>query len=121
VVIAVDFDGTIVENCWPDIGPFRFMAGPVLKWLQRRGHTLILWTCRDGETLGRAKRFLWSHGICFDYYNLNAPARVTEYGGDCRKISADLYIDDRAGWVFWPFVFLKILWMETREWLRSRA
>ena len=121
MVIAVDFDGTIVKNRWPDIGPFRFLARPVLRWLQRRGHTLILWTCREHKHLGAAKRFLWLHGIWFDYYNLNAPARVTEYGGDCRKISADLYIDDRAGWVFWPFVWLKILLLEAREWLRSRA
>ena len=121
MVIAIDFDGTIVRSKWPDIGPFRFAAKPVLRWLQRRGHTLILWTCREHKHLEAAKRFLWSHGIWFDYYNLNAPARVTEYGGDCRKISADLYIDDRAGWVFWPLVAAKVLWMEAREWLRSKV
>ena len=121
MIIAVDFDGTIVKNRWPDIGPFRFMARLVLRWLQRRGHTLILWTCREGETLGRAKVFLWSHGVCFDLWNQNSPERCKEYGGDSRKVSADLYIDDRAGWVFWPLVAAKVLWMEAREWLRSRA
>ena len=35
-------------------------------------------------------------GITFDYINENAPERVGTYGGDSRKISADVYIDDKA-------------------------
>ena len=114
MIIAVDFDGTIVQDRWPDIGPFRFGAKRVLRWLCKRHHILILWTCREGQALGHAKRFLWSHGIYFDAYNHNIPERIRQYGCDCRKISADLYIDDKAGWVFWPLVWLKVLWMEVK-------
>jgi len=121
MIIAVDFDGTIVQDRWPDIGPFRFGAKRVLRWLCKRHHILILWTCREGEQLGEAKRFLWKHGICFDLWNCNSYDRIKQYGADSRKISADLYIDDKAGYVFWPFVFLKILWMEAKEWLRSKV
>lgn len=35
----------------------------MLRWLQSRSYTLILWTCREGQVLGHAKRFLWSHHV----------------------------------------------------------
>lgn len=48
MVIAVDFDGTIVEHKYPQIGrpiPFAF---DTLKQLQNENNTLILWTVREG-------------------------------------------------------------------------
>lgn len=114
--IAIDFDGTLARDRWPEIGELRPGAKKVINWLKKRGHTLILYTCREGVYLAKAHIFLEKHGIKFDYYNENTEGRIWEYGGDCRKISADLYIDDKAlffpGWWIVPFV---VLWMEWRE------
>lgn len=110
MIIAVDFDGTVVHDCWPDAGRFRFMARFVLRFLKRRGHVLILNTCRVGAPLQLAILKLKSNGIEFDRINENWPDRIRQYGGDCRKIAADIYIDDKAvGYWNWPMVFLMFL------------
>ena len=70
MTIAVDFDGTITEqNLYPDIGPFRKYAINVLKALQRKGHTVCLWTCRSGESLDLALLNLKKKGFTPDYVN----------------------------------------------------
>lgn len=120
MVIAIDFDGTIVKNQWPEIGKLRLLAKLVIRWLQKRGHELILFTCREKKHLTRAYSFLDEHGIKFKYYNENTEERVCEYGGDCRKISADLYLDDKAFFPGWWAVPLVVLWMEWRERLERR-
>ena len=48
LIIAVDFDGTIVEDAYPKIGKTRIFAFETLKRLQQDGHRLILWTYRSG-------------------------------------------------------------------------
>lgn len=111
MVIAVDFDGTIVKNDWPKIGKVRLFSIPVLKWLNKH-HDLILYTCREGSLLNEVDEFLWKQGFVFKYANINLGSRIREYGNDCRKISADLYIDDRAaGYWNWPLVFILVLGM----------
>ena len=52
--IAVDFDGTIVEHCYPRIGKEIPFAIETLKLLQREGHWLILWSVREGKLLEEA-------------------------------------------------------------------
>ncbi|HAW51174.1 MAG TPA: hydrolase, partial [Flavobacteriales bacterium] len=42
--IAVDFDGTIVEHAYPEIGKEMLFAFETLKALRDKGHKLILWT-----------------------------------------------------------------------------
>lgn len=116
MVIAVDFDGTIVQDRWPKIGKFRFGAKFVLKWLAKHNHVLILNTCREDKLLLEAVYFLFSNGIRFERENGNIYERIKEYGTDCRKISADLYIDDRSvGYWNWPLVFLRVLLMDVRK------
>ena len=118
MVIAIDFDGTIVKNRWPEIGKMRFLAKPIIKWLQKRGHEPILFTCREWDYLDHAYYFLKANGIEFKYYNENTEKRIEQYGGDCRKVSADLYLDDRAffpGWWAIPIVVLRMEWREKRE------
>jgi hypothetical protein len=131
VIIAVDFDGTIVHSKYPHIGRLKFGARRYLRklWFKSFGdgdyrrrverYTLILWTCRDGQDLENATEFLKKHGIYFHHVNENDPKRIELYGGDSRKISADLYIDDKSGWVCWPLIYLKIRWMEVRKWLST--
>ncbi len=118
--IAVDFDGSIVTEAWPGIGRLRFMARIVLQWLKRRGHVLILNTCRRDQYLTWARMFLNDRGIRFDYFNENPPERTEAFGGDCRKISADIYIDDKAiGYWNWPIVFILFLVIELVTWLQK--
>lgn len=95
-IIAVDFDGTLCERKYPDIGA---PITPVIEYVKERkaaGNIIILWTCRVGEYLANAVEWCKRQGLTFDYINENAPERVGQYGGDTRKISADEYIDDKA-------------------------
>lgn len=101
-VIAVDFDGTLCSNAWPGIGkPNRRLIELLIDRKRDRGVKLILWTCRDGALLEEAVRWCEEQGLTFDAVNANLPERIEAYGCDCRKVSADLYIDDRAVSMLW--------------------
>lgn len=94
LVIAIDFDGTIVEHRYPFIGKIRPFAFETMEALQLKGHRLILWSHRAGAKLDEAVKFCRNHGIEFYAVNKNFPEEVWE-GTDSRKILADIYIDDR--------------------------
>ncbi len=94
LIIAIDFDGTIVEHCYPAIGRTRPFAFQTLKALQADGHRLILWSHRAGQKLEEAVKFCSSHGIEFYAVNKNYPEEVWDEN-ESRKILADIYIDDR--------------------------
>ena len=94
--IAVDFDGTLCENCWPEIGEAN---EELIDWLvgwRKQGNKLILWTCRAGEALDLAVAWCKSYALEFDAVNDNLPEIVEKYGNNSRKITCDYYIDDRA-------------------------
>ena len=55
-----------------------------------------LYTCRENWDLGIALKWCYEHGLVFDAVNENLPERVELHGNDCRKIGADMYIDDKA-------------------------
>lgn len=95
-VFAVDFDGTLCENAWPDIGEPHFDIINWVKQLKSDGHKIILWTCREGNALNNAIGWCASHGIFFDAINDNLEEHKTQFGGNSRKILADYYIDDKA-------------------------
>ena len=94
-LIAIDFDGTIVEDKYPGIGNERIFAFQTLKALQAKGYLLVLWTCRTGKLLDEAVEYCRSKGVEFYAVNCNYPGEVA--GGDSfmRKIDVDMYIDDR--------------------------
>jgi len=96
-IIAVDFDGTLCENQWPEIGP---PNDEVIRYIleeQKLGAKLILWTNRSSVELLAARRWSEEHGIVFDAVNENLPEIIEAFGGrDTRKVYADEYIDDRA-------------------------
>ena len=94
--IFFDFDGTLCEDKFPNIGPVRKHAMKQAKTIKADGNILILWTCRCGKRLQEAIDFCKSHGLEFDYVNENVPENIEKYGNDCRKIYADYYIDDKA-------------------------
>ena len=94
LIIAVDFDGTIVEHRYPAIGKIRPFAFETMEALQVKGHRLILWTHRAGKKLDEAVKFCEQHGIEFYAINKNYPEEVWDEN-ESRKILADIYIDDR--------------------------
>ena len=101
-VIAVDFDGTICRSAWPEIGDAN---GGLIEWLKdcrKNGDKLILFTCREGKLLQAAVEWCKDRGLEFDAVNDNLPELVARYGDNPRKISADIYLDDRAIGVFYP-------------------
>ena len=96
MLIAVDFDGTIVEHRYPEIGKEIPFAISTLKRLQEEGHRLVLWTVREGALLNEAVEFCRQRGLEFYAVNANFPEEVPNPGTTaCRKLKADLFIDDR--------------------------
>lgn len=92
--IAVDFDGTIVEHKYPEIGKTRPFAFETLKMLEKKGHQLILWTYRSGKYLEEAVAFCEKNGM--EFYAINSNYPEEEFNeSKSRKIDCDYYIDDR--------------------------
>lgn len=94
VRVAIDFDGTIVEHAYPEIGKEKLFAFETLREMQKKGFRLILWTYRTGKELDEAVEFCRERGIEFYAVNKNYPEEVYD-GTSGRKIDADIYIDDR--------------------------
>lgn len=106
LIIAVDFDGTIVEDAYPKIGKPQIFAFETLKKLQDEGHRLILWTYRSGDKLDEAVNFCKENGIVF--YAVNKSFAEEKYSESIsRKIHADLFIDDRnvGGFLGWGEIY----------------
>lgn len=94
-IVAVDFDGTLCENKFPDIGAPKQKVIDAIKEYQSYGWKIILWTCRNYEFLDRAVMWCMNHGLTFDAINTNLPEVKELFGGDTRKVYADVYIDDK--------------------------
>lgn len=99
MIVAVDYDGTLEAG-----GKLNLPLIARLRAAQRRGDTVILWTCREGKRLQEALLALRGAGFRPQYVNANAPAAIRMLGHDPRKIYADLYIDDKgmATWTSQP-------------------
>jgi protein-tyrosine phosphatase len=96
MIVAIDFDGTIVEDRFPEIGDLRPNAKWAINSLRDEGYYTILWTSRSGIDLLRAVEFLTKEGIRFDAINESNPDNLAQYGKDTRKIFANIYIDDKT-------------------------
>jgi hydroxymethylpyrimidine pyrophosphatase-like HAD family hydrolase len=110
LTIAVDFDGTIAEDAYPQVGKARLFAFETLKKLQEQGHRLILWTYRSGSTLDDAVAFCKENGITF--YTVNKSFPEEEFDPKySRKINADVFIDDRniGGMLGWGEIYQILL------------
>lgn len=109
LTIAVDFDGTIVENRYPKIGKPVLFAIETLKKLQDDGHHLILWTYRTGRELKEAVDFCNRRGIKFYAVNKSYPEEIYEPTLS-RKIQADYFIDDRniGGLMGWGEIYQQL-------------
>jgi len=93
--IAVDFDGTIVEHKYPEIGKEIMFAFKTLRVLQEQRHQLILWTYRSGKELDDAVEYCRRNGVEFYAINSSYPEEEFDEDYDSRKIDVDLFIDDR--------------------------
>lgn len=98
MIIAVDFDGVLCENKFPDIGPPKYEVISLVREMIDRGHEVVLWTTRNGEELTAAVDWCGDRGLHFCNVNGPAPSNQAEYDGvyptESRKIYADVYIDD---------------------------
>ncbi len=108
MIIAIDFDGTIVEHAYPKIGkPIPFAIESLLQ-LQKEGHKLILWTVRRGQLLQEAIDYCAERGVHFYAENENYRGESKELGEEVsRKLVVDLFIDDRnlGGLPDWGIIY----------------
>lgn len=110
MIIAVDFDGTIVKHRYPAIGEERPFAVATLKMLQADGHRLILWSVREGKELEEALQWCRERGLEFYAANKDFPEEAPEGESFSRKLKADLFIDDRSfgGLPDWGVIYHRI-------------
>ncbi len=109
MLIAVDFDGTIVEHRYPAIGKEKIFAFQTLKALQAQGHLLVLWTIRSGKELDAAVDYCRRNGIEFYAINRTYPEEVINENMS-RKVNADIFIDDRnvGGFLGWGEIWQQL-------------
>ena len=118
MIIAVDFDGTIVEHRYPAIGKERPFATDTLKKLIKDGPRLILWTVREGRLLDEAVDFCRERGVEFYAVNRDYPEEEKEHNKHySRKLKADVWIDDRnvGGLPDWGTIYEMITYRKTYE------
>ena len=96
MIIAVDFDGTIVEHKYPEIGQEVPFAIDTLKMLIKDQHRLILWSVREGALLDEAVEWCRARGVESYAVNKDYPEEEKEKNNHfSRKLKADFFIDDR--------------------------
>ena len=124
--IAVDFDGTIVEHRYPEIGEERPFAIDTLKMLITDRHKLILWTVREGQLLDDAVNWCRERGVEFYAINRDYPEETFENNPHfSRKLnSIDYWIDDRniGGLPDWGTIYRMISHRRTwRDLMREKV
>ena len=110
MIIAVDFDGTIVEHAYPKIGKERPFATATLRQLQKDGHLLVLWSVREGELLEEAVKWCKERGVTFYAVNKNTDEEGRENADNpnySRKLKVHMFIDDRnlGGMPDWGVIY----------------
>ncbi len=98
MIIAIDFDGTIVEHKYPEIGRELPFATATLKQLLKDGHKLILWSVREGRLLDEAVKWCEEKGVRFHAVNRDIDEDADDEQGSkyfSRKVKAHMFIDDR--------------------------
>lgn len=104
-IVAVDYDGTLFTDSYPNRGEPVLPVFEKVKEFQRAGAEVILWTCREAGTLQEAIDRCREQGLQFDAINDNATshaeyvAYVLKTAGHTfahRKIYANIYVDDKS-------------------------
>ncbi len=125
MVIAVDFDGTIVEHRYPEIGKELPFATSTLRQLIEDGHKLILWSVREGNLLADAVKWCEERGVRFYAVNADIDEDASDHQGTAhfsRKVKANVFIDDRnlGGLPDWGSIYQMIRHRETAEQFYTR-
>jgi len=94
-ILGIDFDHTICNSSFPELGPEMDDAGDTIRKLVEEGYGVVINTCRSNEALGMAIGYLRRRNIPYHYINCNFPHLIELYNSDTRKVSADVYIDDK--------------------------
>lgn len=94
--IAIDFDGCLCTDAFPEIGEPNWTVINRAKAEQRAGAGLILWTCREGQLLLDAVEACRNWGLTFDALNESLPDWIEEFQTRPRKVGASEYWDDKA-------------------------
>ena len=118
MTIAVDFDGTIVEHRYPEIGKELPFATQTLKMLIEDRHKLILWSVREGKLLEDAVEWCRNRGVEFYAVNKDFPEEdLSKNQSFSRKLKADVWIDDRniGGLPDWGTIYQMITEKKTYE------
>lgn len=98
MIIAIDFDGVLCEDRFPEIGAPDYEVVSLVRQLIDAGHEVILWTCRVDARLQEAVEWCEDRGLRFCAVNENAPSNrarwESEYPNGTRKVYADVYVED---------------------------
>lgn len=94
-ILAVDFDGTLCDDAYPEIGKPKNSVIDLVHSYRKEGWKIVLWTCRNREALDAAVKWCEEQGLVFDAVNENISEVQELFGGDTRKIFADVYLDDK--------------------------
>ena len=94
--IAIDFDGCLCSNEYPNIGTPNWDVIHEAIRAQAAGAGLILWTCREGSLLQAAVDACREWGLTFDAVNESLPSWLRAFDNRPRKVGATEYWDDRA-------------------------
>lgn len=124
MTIAIDFDGTIVEHRYPEIGPERPFAIDTLKMLINDRHRLILWSVREGKLLDEAVEWCRERGVEFWAVNRDYPEETLQNNQHfSRKLKVDMFIDDRniGGLPDWGTIYRMITQRQSWEDVVSEA
>lgn len=115
--IAIDFDGQIVSQAYPKVGVLLNGAKETIKKWRYDGHIITINTCRSNQFESDAIEFLKENQIEYDFINENDPILIEQYNTDCRKISADLYLDDKnfGGFIGWDNADLIVEQMQSQK------
>lgn len=117
LTICIDVDGTIVVSQYPKIGNLMLHAKETINKWYDEGHTIVIGTCRAGQMAEDAEAFLIRNNIKYHYFNENAKHLIEKYGTDTRKLSGDIYFDDKSmgGFCGWDKADEYVSWFANRK------
>ena len=116
MILAIDFDATIVDSRYPNIIGLRKDAKKYINRMYDDGHYIIIWTCRTGGDLRMATQFLDDNGVKYHIANDNNPVETARWNNNSRKVFADLYIDDKqiGGLPSWKTIYKHVKQQSTK-------